>query len=137
MSSKKDEISTKKVVRYSEAFKLKVVSEIESGALLVNEARLKYDIRGGQTIQNWIKKLGKNHLLCRVVRIESPMDINQIKLLKARIAELERALAQTQLECLQSESYLHQACQELGMEVESFKKKEATQSTDRPRVDED
>ena len=55
--------------------------------------------------------------------------MEQNKLLKARIAELEQALAQTQLECLQSESYLRLACQELGIEVETFKKKEVSKPT--------
>lgn len=137
MSTKKVYESRKKVFRYSESFKHKVVSEIETGSLNVSQARIKYGIGGCETIQKWISKLGKNHLLCRVVRIESPMDVDQIKLLKARVLELERALAQTQLECLQGESYLHQACQELGLDIESFKKKEAAKSTKSPGTDKD
>lgn len=129
MSTKNVDQSRKKIIRYSYAFKQKVVSDIETGQLKISEARIKYGIRGAETIQNWIRKLGKNHLLCRVVRIENPMEVNQIKLLKQRILELERALAQTQLECLESESYLAQACQELGLDVVSFKKKETAKST--------
>ena len=49
------------VIRYSTAFKQKVVSEIESGQITVAQARKVYDIRGGETIPRWIKKLGKNH----------------------------------------------------------------------------
>jgi len=49
--------------RYSIAFKQKVVSEIESGKLNVSQAQKLYDITGAQTIQNWICKFGKNHLL--------------------------------------------------------------------------
>lgn len=137
MSTKKVHSSRKKVIRYSESFKHKVISEIEAGNLNISQARIKYGIGGCETIQKWISKLGKNDLLCRVVRIESPMDIDQIKLLKSRILELEQALAQTQLECLQSESYLHQACQELGLDIESFKKKAVSKSTKGPRVDKD
>ena len=137
MSTKNVANRGRRIVRYSEAFKHQVVSSIESGELSIAEARVKYGITGCETIQTWIRKLGKNHLLCRVVRIESPMEVNQIKLLKARILELERALAQTQLECLSSEAYLHQACQELGMDVETFKKKETTKPTKGPGVDEE
>ena len=119
---------TQKVYRYSEAFKQKVVTELEQGDLSLYEARIKYGIRGSQTIQNWIKKLGKNHLLCRVVKIQTPQEMDQTKLLKSRIVELEQALAQTQLECLQSESYLRLACEQLGVEIETFKKKEVSKS---------
>jgi transposase-like protein len=45
--------------QYSTAFKRKVVSEIESGKLSINQARSIYSISGGGTIQNWIKKWGK------------------------------------------------------------------------------
>lgn len=46
-------------IRYSLAFKQKVVSEIESGQLSIGEAQHLYDIRGHETIQKWIGKLGK------------------------------------------------------------------------------
>jgi len=52
------------------SFKQKVISEIESGKLSKSEARRIYGISGETTIQNWIKKLGKLHLLNKVVRIE-------------------------------------------------------------------
>lgn len=120
---------SKKVYRYSEAFKQKVVTELEEGDLTLSEARIKYGIKGSHTIKSWIKKLGKNHLLCRVVKIQTPQEMDQTKLLQSRISELEGALAQTQLECLQSESYLRLACEQLGIEVETFKKKEVSKST--------
>jgi len=118
--------SKKQVLRYSESFKQRVVSEIEKGSLTIKESRIKYDIRGGSTIQNWIRKFGKNHLLCRVVKIQTPQEVDSEKLLKQRVAELEKALAQTQLAFLKSESYLKVACEHLGMEVDKFKKKQTT-----------
>ncbi len=42
------------VYRYSSAFKLKVVSEIESGKYTLAEACRVYDIKGHETVQNWI-----------------------------------------------------------------------------------
>lgn len=115
--------STKRVYRYSEAFKHRVVSELESGTQSLEQIRHKYGIKGSSTIQKWVKKLGKNDLLCKVVRIETPQEMDQAKVLRQRIRELESALAQTQLNNLQNESYLHLACQALGVEVEVFKKK--------------
>ncbi|MBN1864290.1 MAG: DUF255 domain-containing protein [Victivallales bacterium] len=49
-------------MRYSELFKLQVVSELEAGRLSsVCEARRKYSIRGGGTVSSWIRKIIYNH----------------------------------------------------------------------------
>jgi len=54
----------KSVVRYSEAFKLQVVSELETGKLgCIFEARKRYAIKGVGTVDRWVRKYGKNHLL--------------------------------------------------------------------------
>ena len=54
----------KNIVRYSDAFKIQVVSELESGKFkCIFEARKRYAIRGVGTVENWIRKYGKNHLL--------------------------------------------------------------------------
>ena len=115
--------------RYSMAFKQKIVSEIESGAYTVSEIRVKYGIGGGNTIQRWIKKLGKNHLLSKKIRIEMPDELSEIKKLQSRIAELEQGLVQTQLENISNRSYLELACQDLGIDIEIFKKKQAKKHT--------
>lgn len=92
------------VNRYSLAFKQKVVSEIESGKLTVAKARKIYDIKGSETIPNWIKKFGKNHLLAKVVRIEMKDEKDKIKELEKQKQQLESALAQAHLKiiCLES-----------------------------------
>lgn len=89
--------------RYSMAFKQKVVSEIESGKLNLSQAQKLYDITGGQTIQNWIHKFGKNHLLNKVVRIEMKDEKDKLKELEQRNRELESALAQAHLKMLRLE----------------------------------
>ncbi|MGI6197675.1 MAG: transposase, partial [Candidatus Cloacimonadaceae bacterium] len=48
------------IIRYSEAFKLKVVEEIERGHLTITKAMRLYDIKGSATIYNWIRKYGKS-----------------------------------------------------------------------------
>lgn len=98
-------MSEQKIVyRYSLAFKQKVVSEIESGKLSIGQARKLYDIGGGSTIQKWIKKLGKNHLLHKIVRIEMKDEKDKIKELERQKRELESALAQSHLKnlCLEA-----------------------------------
>jgi transposase-like protein len=98
-------MSGKKVIhRYSYAFKQKVVTEIERGELTLAQARKLYDISGGQTIQKWIKKFGKNHLLSKVVRIEMKDETDKLKELERQKQQLESALAQAHLKiiCLES-----------------------------------
>ena len=71
----------KEVVRYSEAFKLQVVSELESGKFkCIFEARKRYGICGSGTIEYWIKKYGKNHLLNKVVVVKTADERDQLNL---------------------------------------------------------
>ncbi|MGH0798395.1 transposase [Bacillus mycoides] len=116
----------RRVIRYSESFKQKLVNEIEEGLITIHESRIKYGIGGADTIHSWIKKMGKNHLLCKKVKIQTLEEMDQAKLLKQRIAELEKALAQTQMAYLKSESHLEVACQQMGVEVDVFKKKQTS-----------
>ncbi len=91
--------------RYSEAFKLKVVSEIENGKFkTLNSAREVYDIKGGDTIQSWIKRYGKNHLLDKVVRVETKNEVDKIKQLEKEKRDLEKALADSRIELMYARS---------------------------------
>lgn len=94
----------KTLIRYSTAFKQKVVSEIESGKFSIAKARKIYDIGGGSTIHSWIKKFGKNHLLAKVVRVEMKNEQDKLKQLAQQIQQLESALAHAHLKniCLES-----------------------------------
>lgn len=99
--------ASKTMVQYSEAFKHKVLQEIEDGRLTQAEARRKYGLKYYMTLRRWIKQSGKNHLLSRTVRIEMPNEIQPqetIRQLKAEKQQLESALAQSQLKviCLES-----------------------------------
>jgi len=90
--------------RYSEAFKVKVVNEIESGRLTISQASRLYEIHGGNTIYIWLRKHGKNELIRKFVRIEMKDEKSQLKAKEERIRELESALSAVTLHniCLQS-----------------------------------
>jgi transposase len=115
----------KKSIRYSEAFKLQIVNELESGALRsFHEARERYGITGGATIQGWLRKYGKNHLLGKVVRVESADERDRLSELKAENDRLKRAVADLHLKSVLYESWLEIACEEFGIaDIEAFKKK--------------
>jgi transposase-like protein len=119
--------------RYSLAFKQKVVSEIERGELKIGDAQRIYDIRGNETIQSWIRKLGRNHLLNKVVRIEMKDEKERIKELEKQVKELESALAQSHVKNIALESLLECAEEHYqadfkknfgGKELEKGRKKE-------------
>lgn len=90
----KDKTSSRHVsIRYSFGFKQKVVREIEEEGLSYSQARRRYGIKGGQTIQLWLEKFGKNHLLNKIVRIEMKEEKDRIKELEAEVKRLKLALA--------------------------------------------
>lgn len=116
--------------RYSDAFRRKVVDEIERGELSISQAQRLYDIGGNTTIQRWIIVLGKNHLLAKRVRIEMPKEIDRLKRLEAEKKELESALAKAYLRVMSLESMLELAGEEVGVDL---LKKYATRVSGRSR----
>jgi transposase-like protein len=115
------------IKRYSIAFQKKVVSEIESGELSIGDACRLYDITGNDTIQNWIGKLGKNHLLNKVVRIEMKDEKDRIKELEKKVRQLESALADEHIKNIVLESLVDIAREKYGIDLK--KKNGQEQST--------
>lgn len=114
----------KKVVRYSEAFKRKVVSQLESGEFSsITRVSRHYRIRGKMTVRGWVQRYGKNHLLAKVVRVETPDEKLEIERLREENRKLKEALADTRLEQLLDQSYLKVWCEQAGQDVEEVKKK--------------
>ena len=115
------------VFRYSMSFKQQVIQQFESGRFgSISEAQEHYGIKGSETIQNWLRRYGRNHLCAKVVRVEKPDEKDQIRMLKKQVKQLKEALGQTQAEKILSEEFLNIACEQLGQEVETFKKKADT-----------
>lgn len=118
--------------RYSACFKRQVVEELESGRFpSLQAAGLHYGINGAVTIRQWVRQFGKVHLLAKVVRVEAIGEADQIAALRRQVEQLQKALGQTQAQSLLNAEYLKLACERMGEEVESFKKKSAgMRSTD-------
>jgi len=113
-----------RVVRYSEAFKRQVVLELEDGTSSSIEAvSLKYGIGGHGTVARWIRKYGRNHLLPKVVRVETPDERTELQKYKAEVDQLKKALSDTYMDALLYRAHFELACEELGADPE-IKKKE-------------
>lgn len=111
------------IKRFSEGFKLKLLSELSSGKLNKKELSKVYCISEA-TINRWIHKYGRQDLLNNRITIESMDDINKIKALEKEIAQLKELLVKKDLNSLVINSYLEVAAQKLGYkDVEELKKK--------------
>ncbi len=109
-------MSKKVIKRYSLAFKHQVVREYEAGASFL-ELRDKYGIGGGSTIRDWVVKYGRKGTRHRMIIIQSPDEQNQVKVLKQRISQLEKVVAQLTLDKLMLETTLKIVEEELGVTV--------------------
>ncbi len=107
------------IIRYSRAFKQKVVNEIEEGKYSIAQARNIYDIGGGDTIHKWIKRMGKNHLISKIVRVEMRGETDKLKELNKKIKVLESALANERIKTIALESLMEVAEERYGVD---FKK---------------
>jgi transposase-like protein len=112
-------------IRYSEAFKMTVVREVEQGQVPFEQIRRKYGIGGGETVQGWVRKYG-NGVFGKVIRVEKPNEVDELKRLKERVKRLETLLADTNLELALERQYTRLACERAGIEdIGEFKKKAA------------
>ena len=112
------------VVRYSEAFKMQLIQELESGKLdSIEHARRTYGISGTYTIQRWLKKYGRHDLRTRIVHVRKPDEQDQIQKLEGQIKTLKSALAETQIQNLLNKSVYEVLCEQVGVEPSDFKKK--------------
>jgi len=119
-------------IRYSEAFKMEVVREVESSGKAFEEIRRKYGIGGCDTVQVWVRRYG-NGSRGKIMRVEKPEEINELKQLRERTRRLEKALADANLDLALERQYTRLACQRAGIDdVVGFKKKAAGQQPTAP-----
>jgi transposase-like protein len=117
---------SRKVIRYSEAFKQQVVSEVEDGQYRNPfEASRAYGIAGSGTVRRWLREYGKSHLLSKVVRVEKQGEPGEIKRLKDRVRQLESALADSHMDWALEKSFFEILCERTNTDVAAFKKKHA------------
>jgi transposase-like protein len=118
---------SKASIRYSEAFKMAVVREVEEGDLSFAEIKRKYGIKGGTTLRRWLGQYG-NGSEGKVIRVERPEEVNELKQLKTRVRQLERVLGDANIDAALERAYTRIACARAGItDVEEFKKKAAGQ----------
>lgn len=120
---RKNRYNKNRLVRYSKAFKMEVVREVENNDFSFEYVRKKYGIKGSETVQTWVRKYG-NGTKGKVIRVQRPEETDQIKQMERQVRSLEKALAETTVELSVERAYTRLACQRAGIEdVDEFKKK--------------
>jgi transposase-like protein len=110
-------------IRYSEAFKMALVRELEEGGQPFDTVRRKYGVGGAGILQKWARKYGRGDL-GKVIRVEKPNEVDERDQMKRRIKALETALADAHLDLVIERAYTKIACERAGIEdVGEFKKK--------------
>lgn len=103
--------------KYSEAFKRKVVAEIEQGSVTREGARRKYGIGGAATVDQWCRKYGRFERLGVKITVESAMKRDEKRELKERVRQLEAALADEKLKTMVLEKLIDVAERDLHVSI--------------------
>ena len=100
---KENNLEKKNINRYSVAFKMKVVEEVENGLITTVDARKLYGIRGKGTITDWVQRYGMNKRLERTVYVMTHDEEIELIRLRKENKRLQQALddRQQQKTCIQ------------------------------------
>jgi transposase-like protein len=113
-----------KVIRYSQAFKLQAVREVEAGRDCAWAVQRKYGIMGTSTVMRWVRQLGCGQN-GKIIRVETPEEIDEAARLRSQLRRAKEALADAHMELALEKAFLGVACEQLDQSVEGFKKKHA------------
>jgi transposase-like protein len=118
----------KKSYRYSVCFQQSVVQAIEKEGLTINQARERFGIPGGSTIQKWVKKFGKHHLLNKVIRVSTIDERDELSRLKAELKAVKIAYAELAIEHKCSEKVIELADEMLHLDLKKKYEQELSQN---------
>jgi hypothetical protein len=102
---------------------MEVVRELEGNDLSFAHIQRKYGIKGCDTVQRWAQQYG-NGTRGKVIRVQKPEEMDELKQLKLRVRRLETALADANVDLAIERAYTRLACDRAGIkDVDAFKKK--------------
>jgi transposase len=113
-----------RAIRYSEAFKMQVVREVEAGDNCAYGAQCKYAIKGSATVMRWVRQYGSGKY-GKIIRVEKPDEIDERARLRNQLRQAKEALADAHMELALEKAFLTVACDQMGQTTEAFKKKHA------------
>ena len=113
-----------KVIRYSQAFKLQLVREVEGGQGSARAVQCKYNIKGSGSVLRWVRQFGSGRY-GKVIRVEQGDEVNEASRLRLELRRAKEALADTHMALALEQAFLVTACEAMDQSVEAFKKKHA------------
>ena len=102
--------------RYSEAFRIQVVREYEREGMSLTKLHQRYGV-SIPTLKKWIAKYSTQGLRYQLMTIQTPEERDQVKELKAEIAQLKMVVADLTLEKAILEGTIAVIEDEYGIEV--------------------
>jgi transposase-like protein len=111
-----------KNLRYSHAFKVQAVREVETGRNCPYALERKYDIKGHGTVMRWVRQFGSGQY-GKIIRVEKPDEINEAARLRTQLRQAKEALADAHMELALERAFLAVACEQMDQSVEGFKNK--------------
>lgn len=116
-------------IRYSEAFKLKVLEELRDVKWeSVSDAARAYGV-SKKAIYKWMHKLGFEYLKGRLIIVKTKTELDRIKELEAQVLHLKQSLADEVLEHKIDVEFLKIACERAGTTIHDLKKRLVGSST--------
>jgi transposase-like protein len=102
---------------YSEAFKRKVVIEVENGILSKDGAKYRYGISGNSQVLDWCRKYGRLRHPQTQTRTQMTGGEETQKQLERRVKELEKALREATTKVAVYEALLEVAKEQTGIDI--------------------
>lgn len=115
MSQKKKQL--RQVRRYSEELKKHIVKQIESGLLTTAQAQREYDVKGSQSIYNWLYKYSRTLKKGTVLVVQKESEEKRREQLLSDNKELQAALGRKQMEIDALKKLIELASSELNVDL--------------------
>jgi transposase-like protein len=113
----------RRVIRYSESFKQQIIAEYCSGKYTLIELSNRYGIKGSTTIKHWIAKSHNFDLLPKIIRVETPLDKDELASLRAENKKLKLLVADQALDLAIAQSTIEYIEKFEGVDLNNIKKK--------------
>lgn len=111
-----------RVIRYSRAFKVKLVREAEEEGNCPHRVSRKYRV-GCSTLMRWVRQygIGKHG---KVIRVERADEVDERERLRKELRQVKEALADAHVALAVEKAYVDLACEQLGQSPEAWRKKQ-------------
>jgi transposase-like protein len=114
-------------VRYSKAFKIHLVREVEKGEIPLSQIARKYGLGTCWTLCRWVRQLG-NGTSGKVIYVKKPEELDELTQLRREIKRVKEALANAHMDLALEKAFTELLAEKAGIDdLEGFKKKQGGQ----------